>query len=80
MQWNKFFSQEAEFGTNDERWSCITGFKRLNSALSAFQKRGVMMKISVKALFQLEGCSLLHENRKYCRGGGVAIFVHESLC
>ena len=23
---------------------------------------------------------MLHENRKYRRGGGVAIFVHESLC
>ena len=23
---------------------------------------------------------MLHENRKYCTGGGVAIFVHESLC
>ena len=32
------------------------------------------------SLFQLEGYSLLHENRKYRRGGGVAIFVHESLC
>ena len=32
------------------------------------------------SLFQLEGYSLLHKNRKYHRGGGVAIFVHESLC
>ena len=32
------------------------------------------------SLFQLEGYSLLHENKKYRRGGGVAIFVHESLC
>ena len=32
------------------------------------------------SLFQLEDYSLPHENRKYCRGGGVAIFVHESLC
>ena len=23
---------------------------------------------------------MLHENRKYCIGGRVAIFVHESLC
>ena len=23
---------------------------------------------------------MLHKNRKYCRGGGVTIFVHESLC
>ena len=36
--------------------------------------------LSKNSLFQLEGYSLLHENRKYCRGGGVAIFVHESLC
>ena len=32
------------------------------------------------SLFQLEGYSLLHKNRKYHRGWGVAIFVHESLC
>ena len=32
------------------------------------------------SLFQLEGYRLLHENRKYRRGRGVAIFVHESLC
>ena len=32
------------------------------------------------SLFQLEGYSLLHENRKYCAVGGVAIFVHGSLC
>ena len=36
--------------------------------------------LSKNSLFQLEGYSLLHENRKYRRGGGVAIFVHESLC
>ena len=40
-----------------------------------------MMKISIKTLDKkLEGYSLLHENTKYCRGGGVAIFEHESLC
>ena len=32
------------------------------------------------SLFQLAGYSLLHENRKCRRGGGVAIFVHKSLC
>ena len=36
--------------------------------------------LSKNSLFQLEGCTLLHEIRKYRRGGGVAIFVHESLC
>ena len=37
-------------------------------------------KLSQNSLFQLEGYSLLHENRNYCRGGGVAVFMHESLC
>ena len=36
-----------------------------------------MMKIPVKT--HLESHSLLHENRKYRRGEGVAIFVDESL-
>ena len=36
--------------------------------------------LSKHSVFQLEGYRLLYENRKYCRGGGVAIFVHESLC
>ena len=37
-------------------------------------------KLDKNSLFQLEGYSLLHENRKYHRGEGVAIFMHESLC
>ena len=32
------------------------------------------------SLFQLEGYSLLHENRKYRRGRVAAIFLHESNC
>ena len=37
-----------------------------------------LSKNSIRRL-QLEGYSLLHKNRKY-RRGGVATFVHESLC
>ena len=47
---------------------------------STNRKCGLMIKISVNSLFQLEGYSLLHESRKYRRVGGVAIFVHELFC
>ena len=36
--------------------------------------------LSKNSLFQLEVYNLLHKNRKYRRGGGVAIFAHETLC
>ena len=36
--------------------------------------------LNENSFFQLEGYSLQLENKKYRRSGGVAIFVHESLC
>ena len=36
--------------------------------------------LSKHYFFQVEGYSLLHGSRKHGREGGVAIFVHKSLC
>ena len=70
-------------GLNKHFESFAELYKSLNFKFSIICFSGTWSNdenLSKNSLFQLEGYSLLDENRKYCRGGGVAIFVHESLC
>ena len=36
--------------------------------------------INKNSTFQLKNYNVIHQVRKFCKGGGLCIFIHESLC